>query len=286
MLTSLTGLRKALLYYGIAFALVTALAFLPLDGETMLVIAMALPTLATLLMLLVVTRDGYARPGWAELGLHRAGIRAWPLAIVGPLGVLAVAYGTVWSTGSATFAPPNLDAVGWIGGLGNYLFQGLVVATLTFSLGEELGWRGYLLPKLAAALGPGRGMALTGFLHGLFHMPIIFLTGYYHPDGNRWLIVPLFLITFTVGGLLYGYLRLSTGSVWPASLAHSAHNCFWALFGSLTVGASPLASEYLAGETGLLPIVGYGLLAVWLLPRLRRQSAGVVRPRLAFPSRA
>jgi hypothetical protein len=101
-------------------------------------------------------------------------------------------------------------------------------------------------------------------------------------------IVPLFLITFTVGGLLYGYLRLSTGSVWPASLAHSAHNTFWALFGSMTVAVSPLATEYVAGETGLLPILGYGLLAIWLLPRLRRRerSAGVARPGLALPTRA
>jgi membrane protease YdiL (CAAX protease family) len=100
--------------------------------------------------------------------------------------------------------------------------------------------------------------------------------------------VPLFLLTFTVGGLLYGYLRLSTGSVWPASLAHSAHNCFWALFGSMTVAASPLATEYLAGETGLLPIVGYGLLAIWLVPRLglRERRAGVARPGLVQPTRA
>jgi hypothetical protein len=56
-------------------------------------------------------------------------------------------------------------------------------------------------------------MAVTGLLHGLFHMPIIFLTPYYHPDGNRWIIVPLFLAAFTIGGLLYGYLRVTTNSV-------------------------------------------------------------------------
>jgi membrane protease YdiL (CAAX protease family) len=118
----------------------------------------------------------------------------------------------------------GLDAAGWVSGLAQSIFGTLVIATLTVSLGEELGWRGYLLPRLAASLGNRRGMALTGLLHGLFHMPIIFLTPFYHPDGNRWLIVPLFLAAFTVGGLLYGYLRLGTNSVWPASLAHSAPN--------------------------------------------------------------
>ena len=114
-----------------------------------------------------------------------------------------------------------------------------MIVTLTLSLGEELGWRGYLLPRLATSLGTNRGMAVTGLLHGFFHMPIIFFTPYYHPDGNRWVIVPLFLTAFTIGGLLYGYLRLTTDSVWPASLAHSANNYFWALFGGLTVATSP-----------------------------------------------
>jgi membrane protease YdiL (CAAX protease family) len=158
---------------------------------------------------------------------------------------------------------------------------------LTFSLGEELGWRGYLLPRLASSLGNTRGMGLTGLLHGLFHMPLIFLTPFYHGDGNRWLVVPLFLIVFIIGGLLYGYLRLSTNSLWPASLAHSAHNYFWELFSSLTLATSPLATEYLAGESGILIILGYGILAGLLLfrPRARRSivaaPVAVARPRAA-----
>jgi uncharacterized protein len=281
VLTHLSDLGKGLAFYGIVFALVVGLAFVPVDGQTMLLAAMLLPTVAVLLMLLVVTRDGFSRAGWASLGLHRAGLRVWPVAVLGPLLVLGAAYGVVWSTGVAAFAPPaGLDAAGWAGGLATGLVQNLVVGTLTFSLGEELGWRGYLLPKLAASLGPRRGMLLTGLLHGAFHLPLIVLTPFYHPEGNRLLIVPLFLVTFTVAGLLYGWLRLTTGSVWPASLAHSAHNYFWALFGSMTVATSPLAAEYLAGETGVLPVVGYGLLAAWLV---RRLSAALRAPADAAP---
>jgi membrane protease YdiL (CAAX protease family) len=287
--TRLSDLGKGITFFGIVFALVVGVTFVPLDGLTVLKVAMFMPTVAVLLMLLVVTRDGFSRAGWASLGLHRAGLRFWPLAILAPLLVLGTAHGVVWSTGIATFSPPaGLDAAGWVGGLASGMVQNIVFVALTFSLGEEIGWRGYLLPKLAAALGPRRGMALTGLLHGLFHMPIIFLTPFYHSDGNRWLIVPLFLTTHTIAGLLFGYVRLRAGSVWPASLAHSAHNYFWALFGSLTVATSPLATEYLAGETGLLPIVGYGVLAAWLVLRwrVRQPSAGVSAPAVALPSGA
>jgi membrane protease YdiL (CAAX protease family) len=238
---------------------------------------MFMPTVAVLVMLLVLTKDGYSKAGWASLGLHRSGISAWPLAIVGPLAVLGISYGVVWSTGIAAFVPPaGLDAAGWVTGLGPGLFQGLVVVTLTFSLGEEIGWRGYLLPKLAGTLGTWRGMALTGFLHGLFHMPLLLLTPYYHPEGNRWIIVPLFLAALTVGGMLYGYLRLSTDSVWPASLAHSAHNY-----------TSPVATEYLAGESGILPILGYGVIAAFLLSRKSiRDSSRAVLASVSIPRTA
>jgi membrane protease YdiL (CAAX protease family) len=273
--TRLSDVRKGLTFYALVFGLVVIVSLLPL-GEVALVVAMMMPALAVLLMLLVITRDGYSRAGWASLGLHRLGLKAWPLAVLAPLTVLGVAYGIVWASGIATFTPPaGLGALEWVTTLGQDAFQNLVIATLVFSLGEELGWRAYLLPKLASAFGNRRGMLLTGFLHGLFHMPIIFLTPYYHADGNRWLVVPMFLLAVTVGGLLFGYLRLTTGSVWPASLAHSAHNWFWGMFGGFTLATSPVAAEYLAGESGILPILGYALLALWLLTRkpLRQAQA-------------
>jgi membrane protease YdiL (CAAX protease family) len=284
----LTDLRKSLIFCSIVYVLVLAVTFLPMDGQVVALVSMFMPTVAVLVMLLVLTKDGYSKAGWASLGLHRSGISAWPLAIVGPLAVLGISYGVVWSTGIAAFVPPaGLDAAGWVTGLGPGLFQGLVVVTLTFSLGEEIGWRGYLLPKLAGTLGTWRGMALTGFLHGLFHMPLLLLTPYYHPEGNRWIIVPLFLAALTVGGMLYGYLRLSTDSVWPASLAHSAHNYFWALFSFLTVATSPVATEYLAGESGILPILGYGVIAAFLLSRKSiRDSSRAVLASVSIPRTA
>jgi hypothetical protein len=98
-----------------------------------------------------------------------------------------------------------------------------------------------------------------------------------------WIIVPLFLAAVTVGGLLHGYLRLRTNSVWPATHAHATHNYFWDLFTGLTVATSPVAAEYLAGESAILPIVGYGILAVWLLARtLPRTGSAAVPTRVAI----
>src|SRR5439155_1384764 len=83
-----------------------------------------------------------------SLGLHRLGIKAWPLAVLVPLAVIGIAYGVVWSIGVAGFSPPaGLDAADWATGLTIGLFQNLVIIGVTVSLGEELGWRGYLQPR-------------------------------------------------------------------------------------------------------------------------------------------
>jgi membrane protease YdiL (CAAX protease family) len=271
--TQLSDLAKGVIFYGIVMLLAIGMTFVPLDGEVMTKGAMFIPIFAVLVMLLVVTRDGRRLTGWADLGLHRFGLKSWPIAILVPTVVVGLAYTVAWAAGVAAYNDPGLDAIGWPAGLAQGILGNVVIATLTFSIAEEIGWRGYLLPRLVPALGSTRAMALTGLLHGVYHLPVLLLTPYYHPEGNRLIVVPMFLAAFTVGGLLYGYLRLSTNSTWPASLAHSTHNYVWNLFGGLTVATSPVAAEYLAGESGILIILGYGIAAAWLLRRVVAKGA-------------
>src|SRR5689334_4852670 len=79
------ALRKALSYYTIALLLCLGLAALaPRLGPHVAEIAMLTPLAAVLLMQLVFTRDGWTKTGWLSLGLHRAGWRAWGLALALP----------------------------------------------------------------------------------------------------------------------------------------------------------------------------------------------------------
>lgn len=280
MFTHLTDLTKAFIFYGLAFTLTLIVAPLSSLGEGVLLLAMFTPLISLLLMLLVVTRDGYSKAGWASLGLQRAGFGGWGIALFVPLLVLGLAYTVLWSTGIADLVVPAA-----IGGTPiNALFPLLVLLaivknTLTNSLAEEIGWRGYFFPRLLT-LGPGRAMLLSGLLHGVWHLPVIFFTPFYHSEGNRWIVVGLFLSTITIAGMIYGYLRLTTDSVWPAALAHSAHNTIWDILVAFTVTGSPLVTEYLAGETGLLTLIGYAVVAGWLLYRLNQHPRRVSAPEL------
>jgi uncharacterized protein len=266
MWTNLNNYVKASLFYGLAvgFAVLLALFASQLNAEQAGILNMFTPLLAVLLLLLVVTRDGYGKGGWLTLGLHRAGWQSWGLAVVGPLLVLSVTYGIVWATGLGRLVwPADQSSVDLLLNLVSNLIFGVL-----FGLSEEIGFRGYLLPHLMA-MGRTRALLLSGFLHGVWHLPIMLMTPYYHNEGNPWIVVPLFLLTLTMAGVFYGYLRLTSESTWPAAIAHGTLNTLWNQFSMLTVAVgSPLLLEYLAGESGLLTLIGTAVLAGWLLYRL------------------
>ena len=235
------------------------------------------PTVATLVMLLVVTRDGYSKEGWKSLGLHRLGLNVWWIAFGATLLITVAASAIVWATPLASFVVPE-------GGIINPIIWFLLmvgVFALTFVLGEEIGMRGYLQPRLMS-LGRTRALLLVGLVWATWHMPLIFLTPIF-PPGNLLLFFPLFYGTVVAASFFYGYLRIYTGSVWPASIGHSVHNVAWGTLGAFTVTSSPeLVHLYLAGDFGILILVGTVIGAVWVRYMLRsgmdeaQQSGGEV----------
>lgn len=90
------------------------------------------------------------------------------------------------------------------------------------ALGEEVGWRGWLLPKLLP-WGTLPALLVSGVVWGLWHAPVILL-GYNYPDAPGWLGLTTMIGMCTVIGAVFGWLRLRSGSVWPAALAHAAFN--------------------------------------------------------------
>jgi uncharacterized protein len=270
MFTKLSSTNKAAIFTLLVLLMALAVALyirgFGITSEFAAAGYMFTPIMVVLIMLLIVTRDGYSKEGWKPLGLHLLGLKAWWIAVLGPMLVGVLATAIVWATPLAAFAVP--DDVG--SQILSFFIQ-LVVFTLTFSLGEELGWRGYLLPQLLS-LGRTPAMVLVGLVWAAWHMPLIFLTPLYHAEGNKLIVAPLFVGTIVAASFFFGYLRLWTGSVWPASLAHTAHNSAWANLGAFTLTSNPVVvNEYLAGDNGILILVGTAVAAVWLGRKVNRE---------------
>ncbi|MGI5214666.1 lysostaphin resistance A-like protein [Plantactinospora sp. CA-290183] len=92
----------------------------------------------------------------------------------------------------------------------------LFVVILPLAFCEEWGWRGFLLPRLRP-IGAWPALVLSGLIWGVWHLP-----GYVGPD-RRPGLVP-FLVFCVLLGILFGWLRLTTRSVWPSTVAHAANN--------------------------------------------------------------
>ena len=100
MFTRLHDTNKATIFTVLVLlmALVAALVIRALgitSGFAGFAFYMGTPAVAVLIMLLVVTRDGYSREGWKSLGLHRLGLKAWWITFLLPLGVSVVATAVV-----------------------------------------------------------------------------------------------------------------------------------------------------------------------------------------------
>jgi uncharacterized protein len=210
------------------------------------------------------------------LGLHRLGLSVWWIAFGLTLLITVAASAIVWATPLASFVVPE---GGIVDAIINFLIQ-VVLFTLTFALWEEIGMRGYLLPKLLS-LGRTRALALSGLVFATWHMPLILLTPVF-PVGNKVISLPLFYGTVVAASFVYGYLRLYTGSVWPASLAHAVHNAAWGALGAFTATSYPvIVNKYLVGDYGILILVGAVIGAIWLSRRLMGRGPDEPRPSLA-----
>src|SRR5215204_4573118 len=112
MFTKLTDTTKAATFTVLVLCLAVGAALLIrfLDVTSNLVmfsIWSCTPTVATLIMLLVVTHDGYSREGWKSLGLHRLGLNVWWIAFGLTLLITVAASAVVWATPLASFTWPE-----------------------------------------------------------------------------------------------------------------------------------------------------------------------------------
>jgi membrane protease YdiL (CAAX protease family) len=102
------------------------------------------------------------------------------------------------------------------------MFLAAVFSTVTLGqAGEELGWRGYALPRLAARFGLGRASVLLGVIWAVWHLPLFFIAGTGTTDQS----FPVYLLQVTALSVTIAWVYHNTGgSLLLTMLLHAAIN--------------------------------------------------------------
>ena len=102
-----------------------------------------------------------------------------------------------------------------------YLMVGGIMISTPVQAGEEIGWRGYALPRLTARIGLGPASILLGIVWALWHLPLFFIPG----TGTAGQSFPAYLTTVTGLSVAMAWLYWRTdGSLFMTMLMHAAFN--------------------------------------------------------------
>jgi len=134
------------------------------------------------------------------------------------------------------------------------------IFNLAFAAGEEIGWRGFLVPQLYKLTSFTATGLISGAIWALWHFPLLLSSVYMQsiPMMER---LPFFFVGVLAMGFSFAFFRLKSGSVWTTVILHASHNLYiQRLFDPLTIETN-VWSKYMIGETGLVMLVIFLLIA-------------------------
>jgi CAAX protease family protein len=191
---------------------------------------MALHYLASFGPLVAALLVTLATRGWQGVRVLFGRILRWHtegeyylFAVAAPIVIFFLVAGATWIVGGEAPSLLLLGEADYLGTLG--VLPVFVLWMITFGLGEEVGWRGFALPRLQASR-TAFGASLTlGLFWALWHVPAIFYRDTYQAMG--WRVVPMLVTVAAVGSVTYTWLFNGTrGSLLLVILFHGLFDFF------------------------------------------------------------
>jgi membrane protease YdiL (CAAX protease family) len=216
----------------IAFSAIAYFAILKLNPTSIYVgLLMISPALAAFLTLKIKGRPISGLP-WSLKE-----VKYLKLAYLTPILYVSIAYILIWILGLGHFMnPETVDQ--WANELGiDSSDRVLVIAVMTFllltvgviknlgsALGEETGWRGFLIFELRKVMSFKALSIVSGIIWAVWHYPVIILI--YGKGENLWMHMGSFTAMILGISVILAYFTFKSNSLWPGAIFHSIHNIY------------------------------------------------------------
>jgi uncharacterized protein len=207
------------------------------------------------------------------MGWRGGGWRWRGLSYILPPVLCIVVYGLVWLTGIGGFSAAGVgDSLGQMSGrpIPLRVVLPLLVTIgflqgVFFALGEEIGWRGFLVPELARFASFTSTALVSGAAWSIYHYPLILFADY-NSNAPKWFSLLVFTWMVVASSFIYAWLRLKSGSLWTAVFLHASHNLFiQQIFDPLTLDRG--WTKYVTTEFGVGLAVAYTAAAFYFWRR-------------------
>ncbi|MBY2478256.1 CPBP family intramembrane metalloprotease [Clostridioides difficile] len=140
------------------------------------------------------------------------------------------------------------------------------------AMGEEIGWGGYLVPKLNELFGFNKGAFVSGVIWFLWHFPL-FVVGYMS-DIPLWYQLPVLALMCISVSYSRFYLSMKSKSTWPAVWLHFVHNFVAQLLLDQSIGGE--MRPYLVGEIGIISLIVVVIIALICVLKYRNAGSEIV----------
>lgn len=153
----------------------------------------------------------------------------------------------------------------------------LMIPIQLLELGEEIGWRGYLLGFQVEKYGERKAVIINGIEWGISHLPLIYFGFNYSlkNPGAPWTNMLMMVFVCVVLGIFLSYVTIKTGNCMYAAIMHGAIN----IFGELPVYLTYNMTSGLLGPnpTGLVTISFLFVFSIFIFAKkLNGKQAGIV----------
>jgi len=151
-----------------------------------------------------------------------------------------------------------------------------MVGVAAKALGEEIGWRGFLVPEMSRHMNFTQTSLVIGLIWAVWHFPVLLFADY-NSGTPAWYALSCFTVMVISVSLIFSWFRVKSNSLWTAVILHASHNLFiQSIFSPLTRDTG--ITKYFGGEFGLIvPLVAL-CFAIYFWSRRAELHAPPLKP--------